>query len=142
MKKKLLFLLFSFLSFFLFPVKTASAQIGCGGGFGPIANMFCSGSGNANEIAGNAFNHVISSIVGFLTIMAGLWFFITFILAGYAWISAGGDTEKTTAAWAKMYNAIIGLIIVVAAWVIVGLIGKLIGVDILNPGNAIQSLGF
>lgn len=128
------------------PPSAANQGVGCGGGFGPIAEFFCGISSQdtvtQKAATGTRLNKVISSIVGFLTIIAALWFFIQIILAGYNWISAGGDSEKTAAAWAKIYNSIIGLIIVVAAWVIVGLIGKLIGLDIMNPGDSIQNLTF
>lgn len=116
------------------------AQVGCGGGFGPIAQFFCDNPTASSVQTGERLNKVVSSILGFLTIVAALWFLFQILLAGYAWISAGGDTEKTTEAWHKITNGVIGLIIVVAAWVIVGLIGSLIGLDILNPGKVIGNL--
>lgn len=128
------------------PIPAYAQGVGCGGGFGPIADFFCKitvdpkNPDAAKKETGERLNKVVSSIIGFLTICAALWFLFKILLAGYAWISAGGDTEKTTEAWHTITNGIIGLIIVVAAWVIVGLIGSLIGLDILNPGKIIGNL--
>lgn len=128
------------------PQAVYAQGVGCGGGFGPIADFFCKMTVDpANPKAaavetGNRLNKMVSSIIGFLTICAALWFLFKILMAGYAWISAGGDTEKTTEAWHTITNGIIGLVIVVAAWVIVGLIGTMIGLDILNPGKVIGNL--
>ena len=40
----------------------------------------------------------------------------------------------------KITYALIGLVVVVAAWVIMGIIGKILGLDILNPGAILPTL--
>jgi hypothetical protein len=128
---------------------TPVSTIGCGEGFGPIAKWLCDlqttitpAPGDSQRgMLGAKFNAVMSSILGFLTIVGGLWFFIQFILGGYAWISSGGDKSSLETARNKIFNAVIGLIVVVSAWVIVGLVGKIVGLDILNPGAIIQFIG-
>jgi len=65
---------------------------------------------------------------------AGIFFVIQILLAGFAYISASGDQKKTEAAWSKIYQSIIGLVIVSSAFVLATVIGKLVGMDnILNP---------
>lgn len=136
------------LSVFLYsPVYAANGSgIGCGEGFGPLAKFVCDLSGGAGNAAtdttevGNKFNDVISAIIGFLTVVAGLWFLLQFIIAGFQWISAGGDKGQVETAQKKITNAVIGIFLVVAAYVIVGLIGKLLGLDILNPGKMLESI--
>jgi hypothetical protein len=120
--------------------------LGCGGGFGPIAEFLCgmtkgptAASANSEKVGG-AVNTVISSLIGFLTILSGLWFLFQFIIAGYQWISSGGDKHNVQAAREKITNAILGLVIVISAWIIVGLLGKLMGLDILNPGSVLINL--
>lgn len=140
MKTAIFFFLLVTTVFSLFLPDSVSAQVGCGGGFGPIAQFFCDNPNATSVQTGERLNKVVSSIIGFLTICAALWFLFQILMAGYGWISAGGDTEKTTEAWHKITNAIIGLVIVVAAWVIVGLIGTMVGLDILNPGRTIGNL--
>jgi hypothetical protein len=81
---------------------------------------------------------IISSILGFLTIVGGLWFTVNFILAAVSWISAGGDKGKTQQAKDKITNAVIGLAIVVGAYAIAGLVGSILGLDFLNLSGAIK----
>jgi len=119
-------------------VSAPSDGLGCGGGLGPLAEFFC--TTRTAEDTGGRLNTVIGGIVGFLTILGGLWFFIQFIIAGYNWISSGGDKGKVEAAQQKITSSLIGILIVVGAYVIVGLVGKMLGLDILNPGNIISTL--
>ena len=81
---------------------------------------------------------IISNVIGFLTIVAGLWFLIQFMLAAVSWISAGGDKGKVTQAKDKLTQAVIGLAIVVAAYAIAGLVGSVLGLDFLNIGGALK----
>ena len=122
---------------FFFPeVVRADDCIGGGEGLGPIAKLLCSGG----DTPGNILNKVLSTVLGFLTIVAAIWFMIQFIIAGFNWISAGGDKNNAQVAWQKMTNAVIGLVIVIFAWVFVALIGKVLGIDILDPGAMLQNL--
>jgi hypothetical protein len=125
-----------------------STGLGCGGGLGPFADALCKLFGSKpadpkeNTIAvGNMFNNLISSILSILITVAGLWFLITFITAGFSHISAGGDKSKLQTARDKMLNAVEGLLIVAAAWVLALLIGQIVGINILNPGLILQTIG-
>ncbi len=146
MKIKLFIILFTFSLLFAYSGKIAQAQttnssqgLGCGGGFGVIADFLC--QNNTKEDVGNTLNKVISGVIGFLTMIAALWFIFQFITAGFQWISAGGDKNDTTAARDKITNSLIGLVIVVIAWAIIGVIGSMLGLSILNPGSVLQNLG-
>jgi len=111
-------------------------RIGGPTGFGPFGNLpFDVGE------AAKGFNRVISAIIGVITIVAGIWFMFQFIIAGFSWLTAGGNQESVSNAQARMRNAFIGIIIVVAAWAIIGVIGSLIGLDILHPERLIPKLG-
>lgn len=81
---------------------------------------------------------IVSNIVGFLTIIAGLWFLTNFILGAVTWISAGGDKGKQTQAKDKLTNAVIGLAIVVGAYSISALLGSILGIDFLNIQGALN----
>lgn len=147
MKKTLGKLLFSAGLFFI-PRQVfaadASTGIGCGGGLGPLADLLC-GVGNSEpsrQLVGTQLNRVISQIIGILTIVAALWFLFQFITAGLAWIGSSGDKHNLEEARNKIINAIIGLIIVVAAYTLVGIFGRMLGIDIFNPGDMIvKTLG-
>ncbi len=76
----------------------------------------------------------LSTLIGFLTTLAGLMFLIYFILAALSWITAGGEKGKIETARGQMTNAAIGLVVVIAAYAIIGIVGGVLGLDILNPG--------
>ncbi len=88
----------------------------------------------------NSLSQFISTFIGFLTTLAGLMFLIYFIVAGLAWITAGGEKGKVESARQQMTNAALGLIIVIAAYSIVGIVGGVVGINILNPVQVIQTL--
>lgn len=85
------------------------------------------------------FSDLISTIIGFLTVIAGIWFIFLVIIAGYQWLSSGGDKAGVTAAREKLTYAITGLVVVVAAFAIVSIIGTLMGIDFLTPGETLKN---
>lgn len=94
--------------------------------------------------AGAQIVKLISSVIGFLTIVAGLGFFLYFLLGGLSWLTAGGERDKVEKAKNQMTNAAIGLIIVIAATTISALVGQVLGIDILfinqTPDATIEGL--
>lgn len=67
----------------------------------------------------------ISNIIRLGTIIAGIWVMINFILAGWDYVFSSGDPKAHTNATNKMINSLIGLIIIVSAYTIAGLIGAI-----------------
>lgn len=72
------------------------------------------------EKAGYDANATIGSVVGtiikgFLALL-GIIFVILILIAGYNWMTASGDEEKITKAKDTIRSAVIGLIIIVAAY--------------------------
>lgn len=92
------------------------------------------------ESAAGALEDIISRGLGLVTVLAGLYFVMAFVVAAFNWLSAGGDTGKIKKARDTIINALIGLIIVVASFAVIGLIGSFVGLDILNPGAALLDL--
>ena len=62
---------------------------------------------------------IVSKIVGFVLAFVGVIILNNMIFAGYAWMTAGGNEEKIKASKQKMTNSIIGLIIILASYIIV-----------------------
>lgn len=83
----------------------------------------------------NLLTTIISNILGILTIFAGIWFLFQAIMAGYSYLSAGGDKTRIENAWRKLTNALIGLAIVVAAYGLIALLGTFLGVNFLEIGD-------
>ena len=82
----------------------------------------------------NGIFTLISNILTFAGYIAGIIFLIQLIKAGFGYMSANGDPKKTEVAWAKIYQSLIGIIIVAGAFVITSVVGQFLGIDnILNP---------
>ncbi|MBW7944790.1 hypothetical protein H3C70_05335 [Patescibacteria group bacterium] len=84
--------------------------------------------------------NLISFIITFLTIFAGLMFLYQFVRGALAWISAGGDQKKLSDARDMITQGVIGLVIIIAAYAIIGLISTVLGLDLLNPGEQLRQL--
>lgn len=67
-------------------------------------------------------NEIIFSIILLLIAVSGLVFFFMLILGGLKYLSAGGDEKAATSARATLTQAVIGLVIVVAAFVLTQLL--------------------
>ena len=93
----------------------------------PLNNAYFTGE------KGSGLFLLLSNIFKIAGTIAGIFFVVQIIMAGYAYISANGDPKKTEAAWAKIWQSIIGLLIVAGAFVLASIIGNLFGIDILNP---------
>ena len=75
---------------------------------------------------------LISALVGVLLILAALLAFFFLILGGIQWITSGGDKAGMEAARNKITHAIVGLIIVGAAWAVMLLVQNFLGVTIIG----------
>lgn len=106
----------------------------------PPTDSYSDGSAASAVNATANLENFISAIIGLLTILAGLFFIVYFLLAAFKWITAGGDSGKVSKARDQIIQGIIGLILIVAAYSVVGLIGTVLGLDLLHPGTAIMSL--
>jgi hypothetical protein len=78
----------------------------------------------------------LSNLIQIATIVAGIWTMINFILAGWIYITSGGDSSAHEKVSTKMINSVMGLVIIALAYTIAGILGYLIFGDagyILNP---------
>jgi len=75
---------------------------------------------------------VISGLIGLMMIVAAIVFFFILVIGGIKWIASGGDKVKTEEARNQITAALVGLVIVFAAWAIVNLIQTFFGVDIFS----------
>ncbi|MBI3576532.1 hypothetical protein HY086_00645 [Candidatus Gottesmanbacteria bacterium] len=75
---------------------------------------------------------LISAVVGALLVIAALLAFFFLILGGIQWITSGGDKTGMEAARNKITHAIVGLVIVGAAWAIMILIQNFLGITVIG----------
>lgn len=78
---------------------------------------------------------LINNFLKLLIVGAGLYALFNFVLAGYAFMSAGDDPKKMAAAWAKIWQTLLGLTLAAGAFVIAALVGWLIFRD---PNTLLQ----
>jgi uncharacterized membrane protein YphA (DoxX/SURF4 family) len=116
-----------------------------GEGLGPFGKSGLFGIGEAGGVTAlTKVTGAISAIIGFMTICGSIWFMFQLLFGGYEWISSAGDTKKLTTARQRIMNGFFGLIIIIGAWVIMAVVGQLLGYDILvaHPETIIQQLQF
>jgi len=75
---------------------------------------------------------LISAVVGTLLIVSALLAFLFLIMGGIQWITSGGDKAGMESARNKITHAIVGLIIVGAAWAIMTLVQSFLGINIIG----------
>jgi hypothetical protein len=70
--------------------------------------------------------NLLSNIIRLMTIGGGIYALINFVIAGIGFISAAGNPERVSAAWAKIYQSLIGLCVIALSFVFAGLLGTLL----------------
>jgi len=99
------------------------------GTFGTIENPFSRiGGSNAlvNSQNGQGLFSIINALLRTAIVVAGLYTLINFIIAGYLFLSAGGDQKKFAQAWEKIYVSIIGLLVTSGCLLLAAVIGFII----------------
>ncbi len=79
---------------------------------------------------------LIQLFFNILIIAGGIYAVFNFILAGYAFLSAGDNPKGMETAWAKIYQTIIGLVFLVGSFLLSAVVGLLIfgrADALLNP---------
>lgn len=117
-------------------ILTLLAQFGSG--FEPVSPL--GKDSNTNDGVLTDLESIISLGLGLLTIMGSIFFIFYFFTATYKILTAGGDSGKLSAAWNQMIFGVLGLVILIAGYAIVGLIGSIVGIDILNPGEMLKNI--
>ena len=79
---------------------------------------------------GTAAGKLIGSLVGAIFIFSFLLAFVYLLLGAFNWITSGGDKAKLESARDMITQAIVGIIIVAAAWAIMKLVGQFVGIDL------------
>jgi hypothetical protein len=78
----------------------------------------------------------LRAIIIFIIVLAGIFSFWQIIIAGFNYITAGGDKAKVEVAQTKITHALIGLVVIALSFIISAIAGKILFDDpgfILNP---------
>lgn len=82
-----------------------------------------------------------NSLLKLVFIVAGLWAFINILMAGYGYISAGGDAKAITKATDRIWQSFVGLLVIVSSFLLAAIVGILLFGDagaILKPTLGIK----
>jgi hypothetical protein len=78
----------------------------------------------------------LSQLVGNLVLLAyfvaGLFFLIQLAIGGISWMNSGGDTKALEAARMRLMNALIGIVIVAASFVIAVIVTTALNINIFS----------
>jgi len=86
------------------------------------------------------FASIVSNIITVFTFFAGLAFLFWFLTGALTWITSSGQPEQLNKAKNQMGTAFIGLFIIVISYSIISILGKVTGLNILNPELIINKL--
>ena len=85
-----------------------------------------------NQTGVSFFQNLLPRLVTLGFIAGVLIFFFMLVMGAIQWISSGGDKQGLEAARGRITNALVGLIILFAAFAIVKLIESFFGISILT----------
>jgi heme/copper-type cytochrome/quinol oxidase subunit 2 len=95
-----------------------------------------------SEDVGSQISDIISTIIGFLSVLAIIWFLVVIFTSAYAMITSAGDADKNAEAKTRLTRAAMGLAIILGAMIIINIISYISGIDFLNIGAYIDALTF
>jgi hypothetical protein len=92
----------------------------------------------AGEIGSETFGLLafLNNILKLVVVIAGIFAFFNLIIAGYQFMTAMGDPKGITNAWNKIWQSLIGLVIVAGSFALAAIFGWLLFGDataILKP---------
>lgn len=78
----------------------------------------------------------VSNLIRLITIVAGIWTMLNFILAGWLYITSSGDSDTGSKVSTKMINSVMGFALIALSYTLAAIVGLLIFGDasyIINP---------
>jgi len=78
------------------------------------------------DITKGGLTSLLSNIIRLITIVGGLWAFFNLLLAGFTYITSGDKPDEIKHAHERIYMSLIGLVVLVGAFIIAGIIGYLL----------------
>jgi hypothetical protein len=69
---------------------------------------------------------LFTNILRLIFLIAGIYALFNFIIAGYQYMTAAGDTKYLEKAWARIWQTLLGLVIIVGSFVITSIVSQII----------------
>lgn len=67
----------------------------------------------------------ITNIIRLIFVAGGIYALFNFLIAGFSYINAGGDSKKLEHAWSRIWQSLMGLVILVGSFALASLIGQI-----------------
>ena len=99
----------------------------------PVVGTIKNPTAYTTSVDGSGLFLLLNNILRLAGTVAALFVIFQLISAGYLYITAAGDPKKFEQAWAKIWQAGLGLIVVASAFVFAAVIGKITGINPLEP---------
>lgn len=74
---------------------------------------------------------LVSTVLPYAILAAGLFFFVRLISAGYSYLTSAGDSSKVQSASKELANAAVGLVIVIISFFIAQALEVIFGIKFL-----------
>ena len=103
--------------------------------FGEIQNPLGGGYGDV-DTQGKGIIGFANNILKLVLVVGGLFTFFNILFAGFGFMAAGGDSKKIGQSVDKIWQSVVGLVIMAGSFVLAAIIGYIIFGDataILNP---------
>jgi hypothetical protein len=87
-------------------------------------------------VEGGGLTAFFSNILRLVFVVAGMYALINIIIAGFTYMTAGGDAKKLTQAWDRIWQTLLGLAIIAGSFVLAAIFGYILFGDpmfMLNP---------
>lgn len=97
----------------------AHAQVDIGAGLSDV--------GEGAGLSDRELPEIIGSFIQVFLGLLGIIFLVLVLYAGFLWMTAAGESDKTDKAKKLLTQAIVGLVIILAAYAISGFVVKAIG---------------
>ncbi|MDD4271235.1 MAG: pilin [Patescibacteria group bacterium] len=97
--------------------------------------------GGYQDASGDKLFTIINTVISGALSILGVVFLILMVYAGYNWMMARGEEEKVTKAKETITRAIVGIIIVVAAYAISIFVMDKLAAGTLNGGGSANTTG-
>jgi len=78
------------------------------------------------SVAGGGLILFLTNVLRLVFVVAGMFAFINLVLAGFQFMSAGGDAKAIEKAWGKIWQSFMGLILVIGSFALAALFGYLL----------------
>ncbi len=88
------------------------------------------------SVSGGGLTLFFTNILRIFFVVAGILAFLNFIIAGFQYMTAAGDAKAMASAWDRIWQSLLGLILIVGSFALASLFGYLIfgrADFILNP---------